>query len=130
MLVNATQMREKDLILFHKLVEKQLGYKIKFVTDNRHNISLLGDKKDTMLIEVEFGGLKRKLYHTWLKPLQYHKNGKIITLITFKNLLKLYLHRMGKCGITILNQYSYNPLLYDILQYNIPNYNNKHTNNT
>jgi len=121
MLVKATQMKEEDLELFHKLVEKQLGYKIVFVTDNRHNVSLLADKKDTMLIEVEFGGLKRKLYHRYLKPLQYHKNGKIVTLITFRNLLKLYTYRMRKCQITLIHN-----RLYD----NINNNRNKHYSNT
>ena len=102
MLVEGSQIKDKDLIMFKKLIEKQLGYKILMVTDNRHNHSLLADKKDTMLIEVEFGGLKTKLYRM-LKPLQYYQNNKIITLITFKNLLKLYLHRLQKCQITIIH---------------------------
>lgn len=110
MMVKGSQITQRDLNKFHKQIEQQLGYKIKLVTDNRHNHALLASKKDTMLIEVEFGGLKTKLYKM-LKPLQYHHNNKIVTLISFHNLLKLYMYRMKLCQITIINNQLINNFL-------------------
>jgi len=99
--VSGSQITKRDLLTFKKLIENYLGYKIQFVTDNRHEHSLIAKKDVTMFIEVEFGGIKTKLYKL-LKPLQYYKNNRIYTKLSFKSLVRIYVRRLKTCGFVIL----------------------------
>ena len=109
MFVSGGQIKEKDLALFKHLVERELGFKVVFATDNRHNVSLIASKKDTMLIEVEFGGLKKPVYKE-LRPKQSYKNNKIVTDVTLSDLVKLYLKRLYDCNVKLLGAKRINQL--------------------
>jgi len=97
-----TQITKKSIVKLKLLLENELGYKVKFVTDNQHELTEIAEKEITMWIEVEFGGLKTKLYKT-LKPLQYTKNNRIYTKLSFEQFIKLYLERLSTCGFKLLN---------------------------
>ena len=100
--VTSTQITKRDIKKLKHAVENELGYKVQFVTDNQHELSLIANKKDTMYIEVEFGGIKTKLYKS-LKPIQYTKNNRIYTKMSFEDFIKLYLERLLVCGFKLLN---------------------------
>ena len=97
-----TQITKKSIQKLKLLLENELGYKVKFVTDNQHELTDIADKKVTMWIEVEFGGLKTKLYKK-LKPLQYSKNNRIYTKLDFEQFAEMYLERLMTCGFKLLN---------------------------
>ena len=109
MFVKGCQLKERDLRSFRELIKQELGYYPVFVTDNQHTLSLIAKKKVTMWIEVEFGGIKTKLYKT-LRPLQHIKNNRVYTDISFKDLMHLYLKRLGKCGFKLLGKRRVNDL--------------------
>jgi len=109
MLVKGSQLKERDLKTFRELIKQELGYYPVFVTDNQHTLSLIAKKKVTMYIEVEFGGIKTKLYKA-LRPLQKIKNNRVYTDISFKDLIHLYLKRFNKCGFKLLGKRRVNDL--------------------
>jgi len=102
MLVKNRQITDTDFNEFTRLIRNQTKKaNLKFVVDNRHNQTLRGYKKQTMLIEVEFGGLKTKLYKQ-LKPLQHTKANKIVTDTTITKLLEQYRQRLSLCGFILV----------------------------
>ena len=121
MFVSGSQIIERDLELFRHLVKKELGFNVVFVTDNRHNVSLIANKKDTMLIEVEFGGLKKPVYKE-LRPQQHYKHGKIVTDVSLRNLIGLYLERLKSCGIKLLGRERINQLIRQEITFNASEY--------
>jgi len=109
MFVEGTQLTEGTLLQLKVLVEKELGYKVTFVTDNRHRHSKIAEKSVTMWIECEFGGLKTKLYKD-LRQYQKSKGNRIFTDLTLKQFLHKYLNRLRICGVKLLAPYRINQL--------------------
>ena len=102
MFMKGSQITTKAIRRLRELLKRELGFAPILVTDNQHELTLIADKKVTMWIEVEFGGLKTKLYRT-LRSHQSIRNNKVFTALSWNQFITLYIDRLQRCQIKLLN---------------------------